>query len=224
MSLKLKLGYLDQNIFDGMEIIEEQNKLGSGNTLYIQGPYTGIAKNKNKRVYPKDELDRDIDRYINEMVNTNRSLGELNHSQTAEVNPERACHMVTQLTEDNGTWFGKSKILTGEGMTCGNLVKGLINNGVSLGVSTRSLGQLVEATDHNIVKNLHIVAWDMVADPSFPTAFVNGILESREFIISDKGDYEELYSKFDKGLSKLPKKQLDVYLREQITKFISSLH
>lgn len=65
MSLKLKLGYLDQNIFDGMEIIEEQNKLGSGNTLYIQGPYTGIAKNKNKRVYPKDELDRDIDRYIN---------------------------------------------------------------------------------------------------------------------------------------------------------------
>jgi hypothetical protein len=224
MALKLKLAYLDQNIFDGMEIVEEQNKLGSGNSLYIQGPYTGVAKNKNKRVYPKEELDRDINRYINEMVNTNRAMGELNHSQTAEVNPERACHMVTQLHEDNGTWYGKSKILSGEGLPIGNLVKGLINQGVSLGVSTRSLGTLEESTDHNIVRNLHIVAWDMVADPSFPTAFVNGILESREFVIGDSGKYEESYSKLDNGLSSLPKKDVERYLRDQVIRFINSLN
>lgn len=215
--------YPDQNIFDGMEIVEEQNKLGVGSSLYIQGPYTGVAKNKNKRVYPKEELDRDIDRYINEMVNTNRSMGELNHSQTAEVNPERACHMVTSLQEDNGTWYGKSKILSGEGLPVGNLVKGLINQGVSLGVSTRSLGTLEESADHNVVRNLHIVAWDMVADPSFPTAFVNGILESKEWIMSDKGDYESVYENFDKALSTIPKKDADVYLRQQIVKFIQSL-
>jgi hypothetical protein len=216
--------YPDQNIFDGMEIVEEQNKLGTGSTLYIQGPYTGVAKNKNKRVYPKEELDRDISRYINEMVNTNRSMGELNHSSTSEVNPERACHMVTKLYEDNGTWYGKSKILSGEGLPIGNLVKGLINQGVSLGVSTRSLGTLEESTDHNIVRNLHIVAWDMVADPSFPTAFVNGILESREFVIGDNGKYEEFYSRFDKGISKIPRKDADSYLREQVIKFINSLN
>jgi hypothetical protein len=221
--LKLKLMYADQNIFDGMEVVEEQNKLGTGNSLYIQGPYTGVAKNKNKRVYPEEELTRDINRYINEMVNTNRAMGELNHSQTAEVNPERACHIVKSLTEDSGTWYGKSKILWGDGLPCGNLVKGLINNGVSLGVSTRSLGTLEESTDHNIVRNLHIVTWDVVADPSFPTAFVDGILESREWIMSDKGSYEELYHNLDKSLLNIPKNNRDSYLREQIIRFINSI-
>jgi hypothetical protein len=216
--------YPDENIFDGMEIVEEQNKLGSGSNLYITGPYTGIQKNKNKRVYPKDELDRDISRYINEMVNTNRAMGELNHSSTAEVNPERAVHMVTHLEEDNGTWYGKSKILSGEGLPLGNLVKGLINQGVSLGVSTRSLGTLQEAADHNIVRNLHIVAWDVVADPSFPSAFVNGILEAKEWILSDSGDYESVYENFTNSLKTLPKHEADVYLREQVIKFINSLH
>ena len=220
--LKLKLMYPDQNIFDGMEVVEEQNKLGSGSTLYIQGPYTGVAKNKNKRVYPKEELDRDINRYITEMVSTNRAMGELNHSQTAEVNPERACHIVKALHEDNGTWYGKSKILHGEGLPCGNLVRGLINNGVSLGVSTRSLGTLEESTDHNIVRNLHIVTWDVVADPSFPTAFVDGILESKEWIISDKGSYTPVYENFEKSISNIPRKDADSYLREQILNFINS--
>lgn len=223
MALKLKLMYNDPDVFDGLEIVEEQNKLGTGNTLYIQGPYTGTALNKNKRVYPKEELDRDMTRYITEMVNTNRSLGELNHSQNSEVNPERACHIVVKLYEDNDVWFGKSKILTGEGMPCGNLVKGLLNNGVSLGISTRSLGTLEESTGCKIVKNLHIIAFDCVADPSFPKAFVNGILESKTFIIDGGSTYEELYDNFENSLIKLPKKEIDTYLREQIVKFINAL-
>jgi hypothetical protein len=224
MALKLKLMYNDPDNFNGIEIIEEQNKLGTGNTLYIQGPYTGVNLNKNKRVYPKDELDRDINRYLEEMVKTNRALGELNHSQTADVNPERACHMVTQLQEDDGTWYGKSKILTGEGMKYGNLVKGLINNGVSLGISTRSLGTLEESNGYKTVRNLHIVAFDCVADPSYPTAFVNGILESKEWIVDSQGSYEPVYENFEKSLSKLPKREVDEYLRTQIIKFINSLN
>ncbi len=225
MSLKLKLMYPDPetNIFDGIEVIEEQNKLGSGNSLYIQGPYTGTCKNKNGRVYPKEELSRDLNRYITEMVKTNRALGELNHSQTAEVNPERASHIVTELVEDGDTWYGKSKVLTGDGLPCGNLVKGLINNGVSLGVSTRSLGTLEESSEgHNIVRNLHVVAFDCVADPSFPKAFVNGILESKEWIV-DGGHYEELYEGFEGSLAKLPKKDVDEFLRGEIIKFINAL-
>lgn len=222
--VKLKLMYPDENIFDGIETIEEQSKLGSGNTLYIQGPYTGVAKNKNRRVYPKEELDRDVNRYITEMVKNNRSMGELNHSSVPDVNPERAVHMVTHLEENNGTWYGKSKILSGEGLPLGNLVRGLINQGVSLGVSTRSLGTLEEGVDHNTVRNLHIVAWDVVADPSFPTAFVNGILESKTWNVIGSGEYEETYGKFEKSISKLPKKEVNAFLKEQIIKFINSLH
>lgn len=141
----------------------------------------------------------------------------------AEVNPERAVHMVTKLEEDNGTWYGKSKILSGEGLPLGNLVRGLINQKVSLGVSTRSLGTLQEAADHNVVRNLHIVAWDIVADPSFPTAFVNGILESKEYVLSDKGDYEQIYEDFGKSLKTLPKHDIDNYLRQQIINFIQRI-
>lgn len=221
--MKLKLMYNDPDSFDGIEIIEEQSNIKSGNDLYIKGPYTGTTKNKNKRVYPREELDRDISRYLNEMVYTKRSLGELNHASNAEINPERACHLVTELTNDGDVWFGKSKILSGEGLPCGNLVKGLINNGVSLGISTRSLGTLEESHDHNIVRNLHIVAFDCVADPSFPSAFVDGILESKEWIISDNGDYEPIYDNFEKAIETLPKKEIDCHLREQIIKFINSI-
>jgi len=223
MAIALKLMYNDPDDFNGIEIVEEQNKLGTGNSLYIQGPYTGSALNKNKRVYPREELERDINRYMLEMVNTKRSMGELNHSQCSEVNPERACHLVTQLHEDNGTWYGKSKILTGEGLPCGNLVKGLINNGVALGISTRSLGTLEESSGFKTVRNLHIVAFDCVADPSFPTAFVNGILESKSWILDDTGKYEAMYENFESKLSKLPKKEVDEYLRNQIVKFINAL-
>jgi hypothetical protein len=141
----------------------------------------------------------------------------------AEVNPERACHLVTQLTEDNGVWYGKSKILSGEGLPCGNLVKGLINNGVALGISTRSLGTLEESSGHMTVKNLHIVAFDCVADPSYPKAFVNGILESREWTVNDDGVYEPIYEDFAKALRNIPKKEADTYLREQIIKFVNAL-
>jgi hypothetical protein len=223
MALKLKLMYNDPDDFNGIEIFEEQNKLGTGNTLYIQGPYTGSVKNKNKRIYPEDELERDIQRYINEMVVTKRSLGELNHSNTAEVNPERACHMVTELNRQGDTWYGKSKILHGDGLPCGNLVKGLINNGVSLGVSTRSLGTIEEARGENYVRNLHIVAFDCVADPSYPTAFVNGILESKEWIMADAGIYEPVYENFEKSLRTIPRKDADEYLRNQILKFVNAI-
>jgi hypothetical protein len=223
MALKLKLMYNDPDDFNGIEIIEEQNKLGNGNTLYIRGPYTGSVKNKNKRIYPEDELERDVNRYIKEMVATNRAMGELNHASNAEVNPERACHLVTELTRDGNTWYGKSKILAGEGLPCGNLVKGLINNGVSLGISTRSLGTIEESNGENYVRNLHIVAFDCVADPSYPTAFVNGILESKEWIMADAGIYEPVYENFEKALKTIPRKDAENYLLKQILKFVNAI-
>jgi hypothetical protein len=223
MALKLKLMYNDPTNFDGLEIVEEQTNRGSGSNLYVQGVYLGSEINKNGRIYPEHELDREINRYLNEMVVTKRSLGELNHSNTSEVNPERACHLVTELRKDGKAWVGKSKILSGEGMICGNIVRGLINNGVSLGMSTRSLGSLREASGHKLVENMHLVAIDCVADPSYPTAFVDGILESKSWTITENGDYEQIYEDFGKALKTLPKHDVDNYLRAQIIKFIQQI-
>jgi hypothetical protein len=223
MALKLKLMYNDPTNFDGLEIVEEQTNRGSGSNLYVQGVYLGSEINKNGRIYPEHELDREINRYLNEMVVTKRSLGELNHSNTSEVNPERACHLVTELRKDGKAWVGKSKILSGEGMICGNIVRGLINNGVSLGMSTRSLGSLREASGHKVVENMNLVAIDCVADPSYPTAFVDGILESKSWTITENGDYEQIYEDFGKALKTLPKHDVDNYLRAQIIKFIQQI-
>jgi hypothetical protein len=99
----------------------------------------------------------------------------------------------------------------------------LINDGVKIGVSSRCLGSLRESSSFNLVENMHLVAIDAVADPSYPDAFVNGILESREFLISDNGKYEQVYENFSKSLSKIPRKEADSYLREQIVKFINAL-
>lgn len=221
--MRLKLMYNDPDNFDQLEVIEEQSKLGTGNTLYVRGPYLGSQLNKNGREYPKHELEREVNRYLNEMVVTRRAMGELNHASNAEVNPERACHLVTELKRDGDTWFGKSKILSGEGMTCGNIVRGLINNGVSLGMSTRSLGTLKEGAGRKIVENMHLVAIDCVADPSYPTAFVDGILESKTWNVTGAGQYEELYENLEKSIQTLPRKDLDNYLRQQILKFINSI-
>ena len=173
--------------------------------------------NKNKRLYPIDELRGEVKRYNEEMIAPGRAMGELNHPATADVDLERACHIVTELYEQDNVFFGKSKVLT---TPCGQIVRSLINDGVKVGMSSRALGTLEESRGHNVVRNMRLVAVDCVADPSFPKAFVNGILESKQWVLADSGKYEEAYDKFEKNIGKLPLKDVDVYLREQILKFI----
>ena len=148
--------------------------------------------NKNKRMYPIDELRREVQRYNEEMVIPGRAMGELNHPATADVDLERACHMVTDLYEDNNVFYGKSKVLS---TPCGLIVRSLINDGVKVGMSSRALGTLEEGSNHNVVRNLKLVAIDCVADPSFPKAFVNGILESKQWVVAENGKFEECLQK-----------------------------
>lgn len=138
-----------------------------------------------------------------------------------EVNLERSCHMVVDLKEEDNNYWGKSKILT---TPMGMLLRSLINDGVKVGMSTRALGSLEEdASRGNVVKNMHLVAIDAVADPSYPKAFVNGILESKSWVLNKNGDFQELYEDFEKTISHLPKKEVNAFLKEQIIKFINSL-
>lgn len=221
MALKLNLLVEKPALDDQFEYVVEESNRNAPSTLFIKGPYMmAEGVNKNKRMYPIDELRREVQRYNEEMVIPGRAMGELNHPASADVDLERACHMVTELYEDNNVFYGKSKVLS---TPCGMIVRSLINDGVKVGMSSRALGTLEEGSNHNVVRNLKLVAVDCVADPSFPKAFVNGILESKQWVVADNGKYEEVYENFEKSIKRLPVKGVDDFLREHILKFIRSI-
>lgn len=221
MSLKLNLVVEKPDVSDEFEYIEEETNKNSPSNLYIKGPYMmAEGVNRNNRLYPKEELVREVARYNEEMVVPGRAMGELNHPTSADVDLERACHIVTEITQDDNVFYGKSKVLT---TPCGQIVRALINDGVKVGMSSRALGTLEEGSNHNTVKNMKLVAVDCVADPSYPKAFVNGILESKQWVLADDGKYEELYDNFEESVSKLPKKDIDRFLTERIISFINKL-
>jgi len=221
MALKLNLVVEKPNIEDEFEYIEEEVDRNAPANLYIKGPYMmAEGVNRNKRLYPLDELVREAKRYNEEMITPGRAMGELNHPTTADVDLERACHIVTELTQDGNVFYGKSKVLS---TPCGQIVRSLINDGVKVGMSSRALGTLEESNEHNVVKNMKLVAIDCVADPSYPKAFVNGILESKQWVLVDDNKYEEVYENFEKSLQRLPKKEADAFLRDRILSFITSI-
>jgi len=204
-------------------IIEEESSKGPSK-MFIEGPYMVAEEtNKNKRNYNLPMMQGEVTRYIAEMVDTNRAMGELNHPTSAEVDLKNACHLVTNLTNEGNVFIGKSKVLS---TPSGLIVQSLIRDGVSVGMSSRALGQLEESETEpgvNNVKDMRLVAIDCVADPSYPKAFVNGILESKQFVLASNGEFSELYSDLERGISSLPKRDVDNYLREQITQFLTGL-
>lgn len=212
---------VEEPVYSVKYLVEEKNR-NEPSTFYIQGPYLMASEsNRNKRIYQLDEMVREVDRYSKDMIANGRATGELEHPQTPNINLERVCHMVTHLRQNGNIFEGKSKVLN---TPTGQLVKTLIQDGVKLGVSSRALGKLVPQGESNLVQDFKLVAIDVVADPSVPTAFVNGILESKEWIMNESGEYSELlYSNFENKISKLPSRNRDAYLREQVVKFINGL-
>jgi len=202
-------------------ILEDKNSKGPAN-LFIKGPYMmAEGVNKNNRVYDLREMAKEVGRYTEEFIKNNRAMGELNHPTTADVNLERACHLVTELKQEGNVFMGTSKVLS---TPMGMIVKSLIQDGVKVGMSSRALGKL-EEQDNGVdrVTEMRLIAIDCVADPSFPKAFVNGILESKQFVINQDGKYEEIYNEFESKISKLPKKDLESFLKEQISNFFKKM-
>jgi hypothetical protein len=202
-------------------LVEEKNR-NSPSNLFIQGPFLMADKpNRNNRIYPMQQMVEEVNRYSTEMIANNRATGELNHPSSPEVNLERACHIITELKQNDNIFEGKSKILS---TPMGQVVRSLIMDGVKLGVSSRALGR-VDNDKNGVgkVSDFRLVAIDVVADPSVPTAFVNGILESKKWVLADSGDFEPFYEKFEKSISRLPKNNKDQYLKEQFITFINAL-
>ena len=201
-------------------LVEERNR-NSPSILHIQGPFLmGGEANKNKRVYPLEEMVKEVGRYQSEMIDTKRATGELNHPSSPEINLERVCHVVTELKQNGNIFEGKSKVLS---TPMGQIVRSLIMDGVKLGVSSRALGRLEEKNGVNHVADFKLVAVDVVADPSVPSAFVNGILESKSWILNEDGKFAPSYESFEKAIGTLPSKNKDQYLKEQIILFINAL-
>jgi len=168
-----------------VQYITEASENGKKN-LYITGPFLVYDKpNKNNRLYTKDTLSKEVGRYNEEFVKTNRALGELGHPDTPSINLERVSHKIVSL-EDNGEAFiGKAMILE---TPYGQIVKNFIDSGVNLGVSSRGMGSLTQTKEgYNLVQDDFKLATaaDIVADPSAPGAFVNGIMENKEWLFVD---------------------------------------
>lgn len=208
--------------FDDYEYVVEEKNLNEPKTFFIRGPYMmAESANRNNRIYSLDEMVTEARRYRVDMIDQARAVGELNHPTSADVNLERVCHRVVELNQDGNVFHGKSRVLS---TPVGLIVRSLIEDGVKIGMSTRGLGQLVEeSSGKSRVKGFRLVAIDCVADPSFSKAFVNGLLESKQYVVNADGSYEEIYDRLDKGLKNLPRGDKDAYLKEQILKFIKAL-
>jgi hypothetical protein len=159
-----------------------KENVGNGEKIYfIEGVFMqSDTKNRNGRIYPQGTLLKECKRYITEYVNKGRAMGELNHPTGPTVNLDRVSHIVKELYEDGKNVYGKAKVLD---TPMGRIVKNLIDEGAQLGVSTRGMGSLKSRNGYQEVQeDFMLAAIDIVADPSAPNAFVNGIMEGREWI------------------------------------------
>jgi hypothetical protein len=178
--------------------------------LYIEGTFlVGDAVNKNNRMYKMDTLRNEVARYTKELIETNRALGELGHPDTPSINLDRACIKIQSLSEDGNTFRGKALVLE---TPYGQIVKNLIENEVNLGVSSRAMGSLMQTKEgYNLVQDdLRLAtAADIVADPSAPGAFVNGIMENKEWMFVEGRFVEVDFDNAKKQIKSASKKQLE---------------
>jgi hypothetical protein len=178
--------------------------------LYIEGTFlVGDQVNKNNRMYKMDILRNEVARYTDEFINTNRALGELGHPDTPSINLERVSHKIVSLKEDGNSFYGKALIL---GTPYGQIVENFINNDIQVGVSSRALGSLMQTKEgYNLVQDdLKLAtAADIVADPSAPGAFVQGIMENKEWMMVDGKFVEADHNRFKKTIQRASKNQIE---------------
>ena len=164
-----------------VEYITEQKDNGKKN-YKIKGIFMQAdIKNRNGRIYPMEVLEKEVRRYNKEQIKENRAFGELGHPEGPTINLERASHMITDLYPDGKNFIGEAKILS---TPMGKIVENLMEDGAKLGVSSRGMGSLNQKNGANYVRNDFYLATaaDIVADPSAPNAFVEGVMEGKDWV------------------------------------------
>ena len=198
---------------------------GSKKKLYIEGVFLqGDIKNRNGRMYPVNTLDKEVNRYNESFVQKGRALGELGHPEGPTVNLDRVSHKITSLVREGNNFKGKAQLLE---TPMGKIAKSLLGEGVMLGVSSRGVGSLKE--DHTGTKVVGedfqlATAADIVADPSAPDAFVNGIMEGKEWVWEGGILREELAERTKKSINTLvDQRRLEEHKLDLFNNFLSNL-
>lgn len=201
-------------------LTEEKNGQKS---LYIVGPMLVADEvNRNQRLYEKRIVAREVNRYNEEYISKNRAFGELGHPDTPSINLDRVSHMIVSLKEDGSRFIGKAKIL---GTPMGKIVEALINGDAVVGVSCRGMGSLKEQNGIKIVQDDYYLATaaDIVADPSAPGAFVQGIMEGKEWVW-DNGIVKEVdIYEYHQQMKKAKQKQIEDISLRIFENFLSKL-
>jgi hypothetical protein len=200
--MKLIAEYTDQRI----EVLTEA-KEGGGKNHFIEGIFMqSEQKNRNGRIYPKSVMEKAVDKYVTEQVKTGRAVGELNHPDGPSINLDKVSHKINALECQGHDVVGKAQILE---TPMGQIVKGLLDGGVQLGVSTRGMGSLEERNGVMYVKeDFMLNTVDIVQDPSAPTAFVNGIMEGVDWVWKNGIVQPQVIEKMETEIKKAPRADL----------------
>lgn len=223
-----------------IELVKEAVDPNVPNTMKFRGVFmVSEQRNGNGRIYPYEELKKEVDRFNVEMVNTNRALMELEHPSSCEIDPTRACARILNINEDNKCWVGEAVVLCSDekhgikGTVCGDTLAAITNYGTKWGVSSRAMGTVDEKT--GVVSDLHLVTLDVVLNPSIGTMvtsdgnrFVNGILESKQWICNIHGELvERKFNALEKNLARMPNtfdsKKRAAHVGKALTDFFNSI-
>jgi hypothetical protein len=209
-------------VTEQINVINEATESGK-KEFFIEGPFLQAEKkNRNGRIYPMSVMEREVNRYVTEYVDKNRAYGELGHPSGPTINLERVSHMTKTLRQEGSDYIGRAKIMD---TPYGNIVKNLMSEGATLGVSSRGMGSLKEKNGVMEVQDDFWLATaaDIVADPSAPDAFVRGIMEGKEWVW-DNGVIKEMQvDTYRKTIQKTPAKDLSEVQMRVFEDFISKL-
>lgn len=202
-------------------LIEES---GGKKSHYIKGVFMQAEqKNRNGRVYPLGLLQRETKRYSDKYIGEKRAFGELGHPDNPSINLDRVSHIMTELYQDGNNFIGKAKILETPN---GKIVKSLLDEGCRLGVSSRGVGTLKPQEGFQLVQDDFYLstAADIVSDPSAPDAFVSGIMEGREWVMTDTGDWQEIdYYATKKSLMEAKRSDFEELAFHKFADFLSKI-
>lgn len=215
--MKLIAEYMEQDL----NVITEA-KEGGGKSYVIEGVFAQAEqKNRNGRVYPKAIMENAVNKYVNEQVKQKRSVGELNHPEGPTVNLDKVSHLITDLQWEGNNVVGKASILDTPN---GQIVKGLLEGGVKLGVSTRGMGSLENKNGVMYVKEDFLLnTVDIVQDPSAPGAFVNGIMEGVDWVWNNGIIQPQEIEKMETEIKKAPRTDLYETQVREFKNFLSLL-
>ena len=207
---------------DSIEFITEAKENGE-KSYKIKGIFMqGEIKNRNNRIYPVQVLSEQVDKYKKNYIDKNRAYGELGHPSGPTINLERVSHMITDLKKEGNNYIGEAKIMD---TPYGKIVKNLMDEGAKLGVSSRGMGSLKQNGNSQVVqKDYHLAtAADIVADPSAPDAFVEGIMEGKEWVWDNGVLREAQVNEYKEEISKTSKADLEGAKLKIFADFLSKL-